>query len=136
MAKCPVCRTSYKKWYGIWRVCRIGAGATAKVMIMINGERLKVRQKAVRWPCGVCSKGVGSSSIQCTTCQKWVHKQCSEIKGSMSKVMKSFICRGCFNPVTSASRTSVDIGASAKLQLADKFTTQLPRWHAECGWRC
>ena len=68
---------------------------------MINGERLKVRQKAVRWPCGVCSKGVGSSSIQCTTCQKWVHKQYSEIKGSMSKVMKSFICRGCFNPVTS-----------------------------------
>jgi len=90
---------------------------------MINGERLKVRQKAVRWPCGVCSKGVGSSSIQCTTCQKWVHKQCSEIKGSMSKVMKSFICRGCVNPVTSASRTSVDIGASAKLELADKFTT-------------
>ena len=35
----------------------------------------------------------------------------------MSKVMKSFICRGCFNPVTSAGRTSVDIGASAKLEL-------------------
>ena len=35
---------------------------TAKVMI--SGERQKVRQKAVRWPCGVCSKGVGSSSLQ------------------------------------------------------------------------
>jgi len=31
----------------------------------------------------------------------------------MSKVMKSFICKGCLNPVTSAGRTSVDIGASA-----------------------
>ena len=39
----------------------------------------------------------------------------------MSKMAKSFICRGCLNPVTSAGRTSVDIGASAKLELVDKF---------------
>jgi len=35
---------------------------------MISGERQKVRQKAVSWPCGVCSKGVGSNSLQCTSC--------------------------------------------------------------------
>ena len=90
-----------------------------KIKVMISGERQKVRQKAVRWPCGVCSKGVGSNSLQCTSCQKWVHKKRSGIKGSMSKVVKSFICRGCL--VTSAGRTSVDIGASAKLELVDKF---------------
>jgi len=39
----------------------------------------------------------------------------------MSKVAKSFICRGCLNPVTSAGCTSVHIGASAKLELVDKF---------------
>ena len=33
-----------------------------KTNVMISGERLKARQKAVRWPCGVCSKGVGSNS--------------------------------------------------------------------------
>jgi len=44
-----------------------------------------VTQKAVRWPCGVCGRGVGNNSIQCTTCQKWVHRKCSGIKGSMSK---------------------------------------------------
>ena len=38
-------------------------------------ERQKMRQKAVRWPCGVCSKDVGSNSLQCTSCQKWVHKK-------------------------------------------------------------
>ena len=38
-----------------------------KTKVMISGERQKVRQKAVRWPCGVCSKGVGSSSTQCTS---------------------------------------------------------------------
>jgi len=85
-----------------------------KTKVMISGERQKVRQKAVRWPCGVCSKGVASNSIQCNNyvcmyaifircdkrtsnnkqqtqeaesnnCQKWVHKKCSGIKGTMSK---------------------------------------------------
>ena len=27
-----------------------------KTKVMISGERQTVRQKAVRWPCGVCSK--------------------------------------------------------------------------------
>jgi len=39
----------------------------------------------------------------------------------MSKVMKSFICRGCLNPVTSTGCIGVDIGASANLELLDKF---------------
>ena len=39
----------------------------------------------------------------------------------MSKVAKSFIFRDCLNTVTSAGCTSVDIGASAKLELVDKF---------------
>ena len=33
-----------------------------KTKVMISGER----QKAERWPCGVCGRGVGSNSIQCT----------------------------------------------------------------------
>ena len=37
-----------------------------KTKVMISGERQMVRQKDVRWPCGVCSKGVGSNSIQCS----------------------------------------------------------------------
>ena len=83
-----------------------------KTKVMISGERQKVRHKAVRWLCGVCSKGVGSNSLQCNGCQNWVHKKCSGLKGCMSKVV---------NPVTSAGCTSVDIGASAKLELVDKF---------------
>jgi len=41
----------------------------------------------------------------------------------MSKVMliKSFICRGCLNSVTSMGRTGVATGASANLELVDKF---------------
>ena len=83
-----------------WAMCKLGAEEWLvsavmsmrvnmnKTKVMISGERQKVRQKAVRWPCGVCSKGVGSNSLQCTSCQKWVHKKRSGIKGSMSKVAK------------------------------------------------
>ena len=39
----------------------------------------------------------------------------------MYKVMRSFICRGCSNPVISAGHTSVDIGASANLEVVNKF---------------
>jgi len=35
--------------------------------------------------------------------------------------MKSFIYRGCLNPVTGTGRTSVDIGGDANLELVDKF---------------
>ena len=35
--------------------------------------------------------------------------------------MKSFICRGCVNPVTGAGRTSVVIGVNANQELVDKF---------------
>ena len=53
-----------------------------KTKVILSAERQKVRQKAVRWPCGVCSKGVGSNSLQHNSCQKWIHKKCSGIKGS------------------------------------------------------
>jgi len=91
------------------------------VLTMISGESQKPVQKAARWLCGVCGRGVGSNSIQCTSCHKWVHKKCSGIKGSMYKVMKSFICRDCSNPVISIGHTSVDIGASANLEVVEKF---------------
>ena len=92
-----------------------------KTNFMISGERQKPVQKAARWSYGVCSRGVGSNSTQFTSCWKWVHKKCSGIKGSLCKVMKSFICRGCSNLVISTGHTSVDIGVSANLELVGKF---------------
>jgi len=59
--------------------------------------------------------------VHCTSCQKWVLKKCSGIKSSMSKVMRSFFCRGCLNPITITDRTSIDNGVSANLELVDKF---------------
>jgi len=40
----------------------------------------------------------------------------------MYKVMKTFVCRGCVNPVTGSRSTGVvDIGVNANLELVDKF---------------
>jgi len=58
-----------------------------------NETSVMITQKAVRWPCGVCGTGVGNNSIQYTSYQKWVHRKCSGIKGSMYKVMKTFVHR-------------------------------------------
>jgi len=51
-----------------------------KTKMTVSGGSQKVRQKAARWPCGVCSKGVGSNSLQCNSCQKWVHKKCQRVQ--------------------------------------------------------
>jgi len=39
----------------------------------------------------------------------------------MYKVVKTFVCRDCVNPVTGKRCTSVDIGVNAYLELVDKF---------------
>jgi len=92
-----------------------------KTKVMICGEWQKVMQKAVRWPYGVCGRGVGNNSMQYTSCQKWVHRKCSGIKGIMYKVMRRFVCTGCVIPVTSAGSVSLDIGVNANVELVDKF---------------
>jgi len=38
-----------------------------KTKVIISEECQKVMQKAARWPYGVCGKGVGNNSIQCTS---------------------------------------------------------------------
>jgi len=55
--------------------------------------------------CGVCSRDVGNISIQCTNCRKLVQGKFG-IKGSMYKVMKTFVRKGCMNPVTRTGRTT------------------------------
>jgi len=92
-----------------------------KTKVMISGEWQRVTEKAVRWPCGVCGRGVGNNSIQCSSCHKLVHRNCSGMKSSKYKVMTTFVCRGCMNPVTGTGCTSVNTGVNANLVLVDKY---------------
>ena len=42
----------------------------------------------------VCKKGVGANSILCVLCNKWVHKRCSEIVGSLKNSL-NYYCGRC-----------------------------------------
>ena len=48
-------------------------------------------------PCGVCGERVGCSSIQCTKCQRWVHRCCSDMPRQVSLLScrAVFVCRTC-----------------------------------------
>ena len=47
-----------------------------------------------KWPC-VCWKGVQANSVQCTVCNKLIHKWCSGVRGDLSRVADGFRCRRC-----------------------------------------
>jgi len=47
-------------------------------------------------------------------------------KVSMYKVMKTFVSRGCMNPVTGTGHTSIDTGVKANLELVDKLVIVFP----------
>jgi len=40
---------------------------------------------------------------------------------SIGSHVKTFVCRGCMNPVTGTGCTSVDTGVNVNLELVDKF---------------
>src|SRR5207247_816713 len=50
-----------------------------------------------KYPCGVCREGVDKNSICCTSCNKWIHRRCSRMVGSLAKVAKvvDFKGRNC-----------------------------------------
>ena len=58
--------------------------------------RLRVGQKedSGKWQCGVRRKGVGSNSIYCVQCKKWIHKTCSDVKGKLT-ANDNFQCSKC-----------------------------------------
>ena len=50
-------------------------------------------------PCGVCGERVGCSSIQCTKCQGWVHRRCSDVPRQVSLLScrDVFVCKTCLS---------------------------------------
>ena len=50
--------------------------------------------KKVKYPCGVCKKGVGSPSVKCTKCEFWCHMKCSGLN-SIKEYDEYFSCSIC-----------------------------------------
>ena len=87
---------------------RVNAG---KTKIMICGEGLGVLETSGRFPCAVCYTGVGSNSIFCSGCKRWVHKKCSGLKKLVEDPnFKCARCLGHARPVDGRQQKSVQVG--------------------------
>ena len=78
----------------------------SKTKLIVGGERhsTKVTKEVAR-----ASKDVGLNLMQCTNCERWVHKICSGVQGSLCQASKSFVCSVCLCPTNNGVKFCVDI---------------------------
>ena len=69
---------------------KVNVGKTKVLCSRHNVSKLTIA--SVKFPCGVCMRGVGANSILSLSCRNWVHKQCSGIKTSLRNC-EDFICK-------------------------------------------
>ena len=68
---------------GSWKISlesidfRVNAYKT-KILVS-SAEHNKFQEEIQKYPCGVCTIGVGANSILCTSCDLLVHNKCSGI---------------------------------------------------------
>ena len=56
---------------------RVNMGKTKVMICRAKGVQV---ENSGKWPCSVCHKGVARNSIKCTSCMKWVRKNCNSLK--------------------------------------------------------
>jgi hypothetical protein len=94
-----------------------------KTKVMRCGSDGRGGEASGKYPCGVCKKGVGSNSIQCTVCQRWVHKKCCGVKGKLKEDPR-YKCPVCLGQVKSKYDTvveEVELSQGEKLEVVQKF---------------
>ena len=92
---------------------------TKETKIMISKPGAGPVQKTGKYR----SKGVESTSIQCTKCKQWVHARCSCVKGKLAEV-KDFVCNSCSSPPldTCEEEENIVIGNSS-MRMSSSFVT-------------
>ena len=94
-----------------------------KTKIMESGINLDVLKKSGKYPCGVCLTGVGSTNaILCDGCKRWVHKNCSGIKGHLLPESE-FTCARCLGTaraIYGRQSLEVEVG-NEKLKVVPEF---------------
>ena len=92
-----------------------------KKKIVCSKHNLSVKSDPVKWLCSICCKGVGRNSIFCQSCNHWVHKRCSKIKGRL-KVDPSFKCNAYTNNIITISHGDPEvIIRNDKFEVVDSF---------------
>ena len=96
-----------------------------KTKIKESGINLDVLKKSGKYPCSICQSGVGSSNaIFCGGCKRWVHKQCSGIKGSLrpDPEFRCARCLGTARAIDEREVSEVEVG-NKSLKLSQSSAT-------------
>jgi hypothetical protein len=95
-----------------------------KTKIMV-GDGIKLVIKSEIDPCSVCGKRVKRNSIRCTRCMQWVHAKCSGVKGSLSKVEMTFVCKRCLGRGKEGEEVdrvdTVEVKVSSEIEVVESF---------------
>ena len=71
--------------YGRWKNAVEGKGLRVNVDKTKSMKVFRKESSVLKVdPCGVCGERVGCNSIQCTKCQSWVHRSCSDVPRQVS----------------------------------------------------
>ena len=68
-----------------------------KILVPI-AKHTRFSARNPKYPCGVCTFGVGVNSILGTSCDLWVHKKCSGITDHLTD-NRNFVCRNCSSKI-------------------------------------
>ena len=98
---------------------RVNVGKTKVMKCSVQSAQV---EKSGKWPCAVCSKGVGSNSITCVKCKQWVHKRCSGIEGALKGVV-GFLCGVCKGDISKKGVTQDTLSSDgiSKFDAVKKF---------------
>src|SRR2546426_514956 len=68
----------------------------SKTKVMHCSDSDRQPQASGKYPCRICTQGVGRNSIECSGCKKWIHKKCSGIEGALKKGSnyRCTVCKG------------------------------------------
>ena len=92
-----------------------------KTKLVCSKRNSSVKTNPVKWPCSICLKGIGSNSIFCQSCNHWIHKRCSKIKGRL-KEDPSFKCNACTNNIMTISQDDPEVTiGNDKFEVVDSF---------------
>ena len=91
-----------------------------KTKLVCSKHNSSVKSDPVKWPCSICRKGVGINSAFCQSCNHWIHKRCSKIKGRL-KADPFFKCNECTNNITISQDDPEVIIGNDKFEVVDSF---------------
>ena len=82
---------------------------TGKAKLMTCGIGFNTIKPSEKYPCSLCRAGVGRNLIFYTSCDAWVHKKHSGIKGRLVDIpdFKCQKCLGLARPIDHCTKNEV-----------------------------